>query len=171
MPSSHVEIYTWKDCTLHELGTLLSLALPEHVPARSRCSFRLIFADTRSGRYVCKDLGSVLLSGGDDPEGKKTLDEIRFVTGDWVDVAVYPEGGRGFAGRGGRENGMGAPGGQGIRMRGLAERGRGGGFGGTVPSGEWRRGEKVEEGVAGGGRREPPGGGGYGGRRGRGGRW
>ena len=99
------------------------------------------------------------------------------MTGDWVDVAVYPEGGRGFAGRGGRENGMGGGGGQGFRVRGLAaERGRGafgGGLGVTsVPSGEWRRGERVEEGTGGvgsGGRREPSGG--YGGRRGRGGRW
>ncbi|KAF8419334.1 Sin3 associated polypeptide p18-domain-containing protein [Tirmania nivea] len=176
LPSSHVEIYTWKDCTLHELGTLLSLALPDSVPPRSRCTFRLIFADTRSGRYISKDLGSVLLSGVDDVDGKKTLDEVRFVTGDWVDVAVYPEGGRGFSGRGGRENGMGGSGGQGFRVRGLAaERGRGG-FGGglgatSVPSGEWRRGERVEEGAggAGGARREA--GGGYGGRRGRGGRW
>lgn len=113
----------------------------------------------------------MLLSSVDDVDGKKTLDEVRFVTGDWIDVAVCPEGGRGFSGRGGRENG------QGFRVRGLAaERGRGG-FGGglgatSVPSGEWRRGERVEEGAGGGGgggRREV--GGGYGGRRGRGGRW
>jgi len=179
LPSTHVEIYTWKDCTLHELGTLLSQALPELVPARSRCGFRLIYADTRAGRYISKDLGACLLSGIDtDTEsttiGKKTLDEVRFVTGDWVDVAVYPEGyggSRGISGvgRGNRENGLV---GQGFRMRGLAsERGRGSGFGGGgVPSGEWRRGERVDEatGAVSGGRRDMTGGG-YG-RRGRG-RW
>ena len=73
-------------------------------------------------------------------------------------------------GRGGRENGLGA---QGFRLRGLAsERGRGGGFGGSgVPSGEWRRGERVDETavVGGGGRRDMMGRGGYG-RHGRG-RW
>ena len=104
------------------------------------------------------------------------MDEVRFVTGDLVDVAVYPEGyggGRGVGGmgRGGRENGLGA---QGFRLRGLAsERGRGGGFGGSgVPSGEWRRGERVDESAGvggGGGRRDMIMGGGYG-RRGGGGR-
>ena len=139
---------------MHELGTLLSQALPDHVPPGSRCGFRLIYADARAGRYIPKDLGACLLSGTDTHSesaaiGRKTLDEVRFVTGDLVDVAVYPEGyggGRGVGGmgRGGRENGLGA---QGFRLRGLAtERGRGGGFGGSgVPSGEWRRGERVDE--------------------------
>jgi len=88
-----------------------------------------------------------------DAVAKKTLSEVQFVVGDWVDVAVYPEGhggvssARGFGGgRGGvlggpRENGFG-----GFKVRGGAR----GGFadrvgGGGVPSGEWRRGERVED--------------------------
>ena len=151
-----------------------------------------MYSDTKALRFVSKDLGAVLITGaggedGDVMTGKKTLDDIRFVTGDWIDVAVYPEGygGLGVGGAGGapgargfgagrvgpgRENGMG-----GYRMRGLASErsGRGGGFGGglggSVPSGEWRRGERVEE-VSSGGRRDAPGGGGGYSRRGRG-RW
>ncbi|KAF8462903.1 Sin3 associated polypeptide p18-domain-containing protein [Kalaharituber pfeilii] len=165
LPSSFVDIYTWKDCTLSELATLLSQALPEVVPPRSRCGFRLIFANTQVGRYVSKDLGAVVIGTDavEDPTGKKTLDEVRFVTGDWVDVAVYPEGYGGVGGVPGSRGGI------------AAERGRGGygGLGGSVPSGEWRRGERVEDtaGSGGAGRRDAPGSGGGYGRRGRGGRW
>lgn len=163
-PREHIQIYTWRDCTLHELSILLSDALPAICPPRSRCGFRLIYADTRYGnaRYTSKDLGAVVPSGDVtlDQVAKKTLNEVSFVVGDWIDVAVYPEGhggvstGRaGFVGRGPataaaaaaaqaqRENGFGA--GSGFKVRGAAR----GGFDnrGGVPAGEWRRGEKVED--------------------------
>lgn len=131
---------------------LLSDALPAVCPPRSRCGFRLIFADTRYGnvRYTSKDLGAVVAGDqGTDAVGKKSLGEANFVVGDWIDVAVYPEGhggvsvGRGFGGGRGmaRENGMG-----GFKVRGgargaFAERMGGAG----VPSGEWRRGENVDD--------------------------
>ncbi|KAI5805611.1 Sin3 associated polypeptide p18-domain-containing protein [Peziza echinospora] len=188
-PNTFVEIYTWKDCTLAELSLLLSQALPDVVSPRAKCGFRLIFADTRSGRFVSKDLGAVAVAaaaaaaaaaaeGGVEEEvGKRSLDEARFVTGDWVDVAVWPEGSAG-----GRVGGGGAGGGGGSGG------GGGGGMGAPVPSGEWRRGEKPDDagssnpgggGGGGGGRRDPSsqsgggggGGGGGGHRRGRGGRW
>ncbi|KAL7267771.1 hypothetical protein RUND412_009629 [Rhizina undulata] len=159
-PRDHVSIYTWRDCTLHELSFLLSSALPSLCPPRSRCGFRLIYADTRYGaaRYTSKDLGAVVPSGDAalDNVGKKTLSEVQFVVGDWIDVAIYPEGHGGVSaaggaavggaprfgsGRGGvlggpRENGFG-----GFRVRGAAR----GGFGDRVPTGEWRRGERVED--------------------------
>ncbi|KAF8539605.1 Sin3 associated polypeptide p18-domain-containing protein [Trichophaea hybrida] len=164
-PRDHIQIYTWRDCTLHELSILLSDALPLVCPPRSRCGFRLIYADTRYGntRYTSKDLGAVVPAGDPslDQVAKKTLNEVQFVVGDWIDVAIYPEGhggvssARGFVGgRGGvlggpRENGFG-----GFKVRGGA---RGGGFadrvGAGVPSGEWRRGEKVEDTLEG---RGPP---------------
>ncbi|KAI5801118.1 Sin3 associated polypeptide p18-domain-containing protein [Geopyxis carbonaria] len=152
-PREHIQIYTWRDCTLHELAILLSDALPAVCSPRSRCGFRLIFADTRYGnvRYTSKDLGAVVPAGDAslDIVAKKTLSEVQFVVGDWIDVAVYPEGhggvssARGFGGgRGGvlggpRENGFG-----GFKVRGGA---RAAFVGGGVPSGEWRRGEKVED--------------------------
>ncbi|PUU80684.1 Sin3 associated polypeptide p18-domain-containing protein [Tuber borchii] len=198
-PREHVTIYTWRDCTLNELSMLLSQALPGVCPPRSRCGFRLIFADTRynTTRYTSKDLGAVVPNGdaGLETVGRKTLSEVSFVVGDWIDVCIYPEGhggvgatgnGRGGfgGGRGGvlggpRENGFG-----GFRVRGGA---RGAAMGGvSVPSGEWRRGERVEDNVplqegggsgsggGGGGRRDTVavgrGGGGYGRRGGGGGR-
>ncbi|KAI5814004.1 Sin3 associated polypeptide p18-domain-containing protein [Pyronema omphalodes] len=153
-PRSYIQIYTWRDCTLHELSILLSSALPSLCPPKSRCGFRLIYADTRYGaaRYTTKDLGAVVPAGDPalDNVAKKTLSEVQFVVGDWIDVAVYPEGhggvstgGRGprmpDGRRGERENGFG--GGSSRGDSGFGGRGRGG----RVPQGEWRRGEKVEE--------------------------
>ena len=122
---------------------------------------------------------------GGEPE--RTLQDARFVIGDYVSCAILPPldngnvapppGGppvRGFAGerRGGLSGDFGSRGGGfgGPRENGFGFRGRGGprgggGFGqGMVPAGEWRRGERVPEGPSGGFR----GGRGYGGGYGRG---
>lgn len=173
---------------------LLSAALPTICPPRSRCGFRLIFADTRYGaaRYTSKDLGAVVPNGDAalDNVGKKTLSEVAFVVGDWIDVAVYPEGHGGVGATGGGRSGgsggsSGFGGGRGGVLGGPRENGfggfrvRGGARGGVgVPQGEWRRGERVEDNVPVGGgssgrdagstRGGSGGGGGYG-RRGSGG--
>ncbi|MCJ1390345.1 hypothetical protein MMC18_003204 [Xylographa bjoerkii] len=211
----HLQIYTWPTCTLRELSHLLTSALPTLLPDPSigtRLSYRLIFPDTREisrqgpGRYLSKELGSVVV-GGDGPgmvpeevdgagdargtdgvaegagavvreglmagklEGdpEKTLQEARFVIGDYVDCAILAPLADGSVNPGlgpavgvvGRGNGYG---GRGNMMGGLRENGvggfRGGGRGGPrgglfgagrlgdggVPTGEWRRGERVPEG-------------------------
>ncbi|MCJ1402367.1 hypothetical protein MMC11_005587 [Xylographa trunciseda] len=212
---SHLQIYTWPTCTLRELSHLLTSALPTLLPDPSigtRLSYRLIFPDTREisrqgpGRYLSKELGSVVV-GGDGPgiipeevdgtgdgggtdgaatgagavarEGlmagklagdpEKTLQEARFVIGDYVDCAILAPLADGSvnpgvgpaAGVAGRGSGYG--GARGSMMGGPRENGFGGfrgggrgaprgGFGagrlgdGGVPTGEWRRGERVPEG-------------------------
>ncbi|KPI41074.1 uncharacterized protein AB675_8024 [Cyphellophora attinorum] len=129
------------------------------------------------GRYTTREMGSVVISapakgkedqnghtengtdgldlGGEDAD--KTLEEARFVIGDFVDVAVFPPLSDGsvvsrgsameptYGGRGGRENGYSARGGPG-RGGGLPGGGYGrgrGDFGAPVPAGEWRRGERL----------------------------
>lgn len=114
------------------------------------------------------------MSGRLGGEPDKTLQEARFVVGDWVCCAVFETGGDGgvaaaprVVGRGevsygrgggggyvggGRENGFGG----GYRGRGRGM-GRGGMYEGRlggegVPSGEWRRGERVPDGGRGYGR-------------------
>ncbi|PQE18661.1 Sin3-associated polypeptide Sap18 protein [Rutstroemia sp. NJR-2017a BVV2] len=215
---AHVNISTWQSCTLRELSHLLFTALPDLIPdpaIGTRLSFRLIFPDARNttsgvARYMTKDLGSIIIGDGgpgimpDDEEAvivaggimaggmlgepEKTLQDARFVIGDYVCCAILPPlpdggvapppsglsrggfgAGRGmgdFGGRGSRENGFGG----GFRGRGGP---RGGGFnqgmGGAsgVPSGEWRRGERVPDGPSGGRGRGFGGGFGGGGGRGR----
>jgi histone deacetylase complex subunit SAP18 len=130
------------------------------------------------GRYVSREMGSVVVSapgteeeeeggvrngagagyelGGEDAD--KTLEDARFVIGDFVDVAVFPPLGDGsVVGRGavmggaggyrGRENGYSSRGGRGGGGgAGFgAGRGRGGDFGPPIPAGEWRRGERLPD--------------------------
>lgn len=145
------------------------------------------------GRYTSRDLGSVIVGPRDSPyrgdedaedraearpragplrfsgsEAEKSLQDARFLVGDYVECAIIapledgsvapplrggagpPPGGGGM--RAFQENGFGRPG------RG----GRGGDRGGppALPQGDWKRGERLPEGAGGGGR------GGGGGRRG-----
>ncbi|KAH8595565.1 Sin3 associated polypeptide p18-domain-containing protein [Bisporella sp. PMI_857] len=178
----------------HLLTTALPSLLPE--PAiGTRLAFRLIFADTRSsaptqgpGRYSSREIGSVVLGDGgpgilpDEEEAaivaggrmtgslmgepEKTLQEVKFVVGDYVTCSILPA----------QANGHVAPLPSGPRDSGFGSRGRGGsrvggygqGIGAGVPNGEWRRGERVPEGPSGGRGRGY--GGGFGGG-GRGSRW
>jgi len=128
-----------------------------------------VFPSDEEEKVVAEGVMSGRLGGEPD----KTLQEARFVVGDWVCCAVFEVGGDGsvsaaprVVGRGevaygrgvgagggyggGRENGFGG----GYRGRG---RGRGGLYEGRlggegVPSGEWRRGERVPDGGRGYGR-------------------
>lgn len=180
----------------------------------TRLAFRLIFPDTRStaptfgpGRYMTKELGSIVVGDGGpgilpdedevaivaggqmagalSGEPEKTLQDARFVIGDYVSCAILPalpnggvapplsgpgRGGSFGASRGDLGGGRGGSFG-GPREDGFSFRGRGGprggfgqgmGIGAGVPSGEWRRGERVPEGPSGGRGRGY--GGGFGGR-------
>ncbi|KTW31769.1 uncharacterized protein T551_01030 [Pneumocystis jirovecii RU7] len=83
--ADEVQIYTWKDASLHELAQLLSKAIPNN--KHTRFSFRLIYSDNYKERYQTKDIGHVSLFSK-NAEAYKTLDDIRFAIGDWIDVAV-----------------------------------------------------------------------------------
>jgi histone deacetylase complex subunit SAP18 len=197
---SHLEIYTWQSCTLRELSQLLSTALPSQLPdpaVGTRLCFRLIYPDTRAaaadgrGRYLSKDLGSVVI-GGDrrdeknhgtddaaerqngapggfgrrrmpEDDAEKTLADARFVIGDYVDCAILPplddgsvappiQGGRGppsaVVGGGMRAFGPPRENGFGGGRRGPGPRGP---PGGNLPSGDWKRGERLPDGSRGGG--------------------
>ena len=102
---------------------------------------------------------------------EKTLQEARFVIGDFISCAVFPPGpdgsvapvhaGKGAGARGGRGESGGRGGygfgGENGGFRGRGRGGFGGGFNGAgrvgdggLPQGEWRRGERVPEGRGGG---------------------
>ncbi|KAK5014143.1 Sin3 associated polypeptide p18-domain-containing protein [Cryomyces antarcticus] len=115
----HLQIYTWPTCTVSELTALLTSALPSLLPSPAigtRLAFRLIFPDTRGpertgpGRYLSKELGSVVVGAGgpgveDCAEGAngsegvtaalegdadRTLADARFVIGDYISCAIFP---------------------------------------------------------------------------------
>ncbi|KAG6902213.1 hypothetical protein C0995_003045 [Termitomyces sp. Mi166 len=110
------QIFTWKDATLREvLTTLRNTAplVPEYRHPLARFSFRIVYADSLAkGRFSQKDLGMVYSrdilgepgslnvtaprladeDGTQEPSERekeeRTLDELRFVPGDFLLVAV-----------------------------------------------------------------------------------
>ncbi|KAK3692372.1 Sin3 associated polypeptide p18-domain-containing protein [Podospora appendiculata] len=110
----YLPIYAWKSCTLLELTHLIAAATPSVLPSPAigtRLVFRLVFADTRGRtdqppRFVAKDLGSVVIGGGgpgtgidedgvdigggDGADGAKSLNDAKFVVGDYVSCAILP---------------------------------------------------------------------------------
>lgn len=128
-----------------------------------------------TGEKVVPDGGVMGGRLGGTPE--KTLQEARFVIGDFISCAIFGPGadgsvapvhaGRGVVGMrggrggdGGRGGGYGGFGGEnGAGFRGRGRGGFGGGYSGAgrvgeggLPQGEWRRGERVPEGRGGYGR-------------------
>ncbi|KAI9932302.1 hypothetical protein ASPWEDRAFT_68188 [Aspergillus wentii DTO 134E9] len=127
------------------------------------------------GRYLSKDIGSVVVgpsesshrdeNDDDDShpvapralrmqgsEAEKTLQDVRFVIGDYVDCAILPpleDGSIAPPINGGRGPMSGPPGGgmRAFRENGFGGRpGRGRGGDRGVPFGDWRRGERLPEG-------------------------
>ncbi|KAJ5819020.1 Sin3 associated polypeptide p18 [Penicillium riverlandense] len=123
----HLEIYTWQSCTLRELSQLLTSALPSLLPdppVGTRLCFRLIYPDAKAaaiggpdtrGRYLSRDLGSVVVGPRDSPyrgeedadekqearprpgplrfqgsEADRALLDVRFIIGDYVECAILP---------------------------------------------------------------------------------
>lgn len=101
--SDEVVIYTWWDATLRELADLLREVNEECRTPTAYFSFALIWGDL-NGRTQIKPLGGV---GGTMRRGEgthhhralpppsnreRTLRELRFLQGDFIDVAIYPQG-------------------------------------------------------------------------------
>lgn len=84
---AHLQIYTWQSCTLRELSQLLTSALPSLLPdpaVGTRLCFRLIYPDTKAaatmgpdarGRYLSKDMGSVVVGPRESPYREEKRDE------------------------------------------------------------------------------------------------
>ncbi|KAF7131431.1 hypothetical protein CNMCM5793_004602 [Aspergillus hiratsukae] len=128
------------------------------------------------GRYMSKDMGSVIVGPKDSPyrgendaengggaaagprglrlqgnDADKTLQDWRFVVGDYVDCAILPPLEDGsvapplITGRGAVSGTVGG-GMRAFRDPGFGRPGRGRGGGDRIPSGDWRRGEKLPDG-------------------------
>ncbi|KAI5481027.1 hypothetical protein MNV49_006213 [Pseudohyphozyma bogoriensis] len=135
------QLYAWKDTTFRELLLLLrdsSPILRSHHHARY--NVRLVYFDSSTSRYTFKDLFTIpvrdLVSSQSRPgPSERTLDEISFVVGDYIDVAYLlpgPSGPGDFRGPGGMQMGIPfANGGGGFRGDRL-----GGGGAGPVPQPE-----------------------------------
>jgi histone deacetylase complex subunit SAP18 len=177
---AHAHIHTWPTCSLKELTALLTSAVPSALPSPAigtRICYRLIFPDIQGapryggGRFLTKDLGSVVVGADYEVEsdenkpavdslegdGDKTLQDARFVIGDYISCAIIPPLSNGDVAAPPlqaprnlgapppalpRENGYG-PGGYGRGYGGYQRGGRHDGprSAGYMPEGEWRRGD------------------------------
>jgi histone deacetylase complex subunit SAP18 len=110
-----------KDATLREMANLVKEVNPTARGSRARLSFALVFPDhrcalppvhapacqlnilnsscvmmmvtrstTHRGRYQIKNVGMVFSTKRSEDD-KKTLDSVRFVSGDYLDVAIHTD--------------------------------------------------------------------------------
>lgn len=82
-----IQIYTWQDATLRELADCVRKEVEAARKKDTELSFSFIYPDF-NGKYRRKDVGSVF-AGQRNTDYQKTLQELRFVIGDYVDLTIY----------------------------------------------------------------------------------
>ncbi|CAI5459530.1 unnamed protein product [Closterium sp. Yama58-4] len=88
-PKEEVQMYTWKDATLRELTDLLKEVVPEARRRDARLSFAFVYPN-RQGRNVMKQAGITnSMPRRPTPDDNRTLHELGFQTGDFLDVAIF----------------------------------------------------------------------------------
>lgn len=84
VPSNELLIHTWLDATLGEIATLVKQGATNAHP-RARLSFSFVYPDGR-GDCVIRKVG--LVSRGYRDDSDRTLHELRFQIGDYIDVGI-----------------------------------------------------------------------------------
>jgi len=82
-----VQIYTWKNATLKEITELIKGVRRAAREADARLSFAFVYPDKR-GKNVVRQVG-MTYSNRKSEDDRKTLHDLRFETGDFLDVAIY----------------------------------------------------------------------------------
>ncbi|KAI4377712.1 hypothetical protein MLD38_015297 [Melastoma candidum] len=87
-PKDEVQIYTWKDANLRELTDLVKEVSPEARRRDAKLSFAFVYPD-KTGRFVVREVGRTFSYGnGRRLDDAKTLAELSFQIGDYLDVAI-----------------------------------------------------------------------------------
>ncbi|WIA38884.1 hypothetical protein OEZ86_002158 [Tetradesmus obliquus] len=88
-PPGEVAVYTWPDATLRELAELVREVRPDARRNNVRLSFAFVYPDRR-GVSVMKQVGEVWSDArrGSTPDDDKSLQQLQFQTGDFLDVAI-----------------------------------------------------------------------------------
>ncbi|RKP38968.1 histone deacetylase complex subunit SAP18-like protein, partial [Dimargaris cristalligena] len=87
LPENELQVYTWRDATLHELAQLIKEVLPEAREPGVSMQFNLIYPDALRGRYSVTTLSSVH-NDRTGPGDNRTLADCRLVIGDFIDVSI-----------------------------------------------------------------------------------
>ncbi|CAN6485175.1 unnamed protein product [Victoria cruziana] len=87
-PKDEVQIYTWKDATLRELTDLVKEVAPAARRRDAKLSFAFVYPD-KHGRFVVTQVGMTHSYGnGRRLDDGKSLAELKFQIGDYLDVAI-----------------------------------------------------------------------------------
>ncbi|CAH1109096.1 unnamed protein product [Psylliodes chrysocephalus] len=88
-PQNELQIYTWKDATLHEITQLVKEVNPEARRKGTKFSFAKVYPEFRQPIYRVIEIGSTM-TGVKGPEDLKTLGMLRLNIGDYLDIAITP---------------------------------------------------------------------------------
>ncbi len=100
-----LQIYTWHDATLKELAECVRREVEAARKKNAELQFSFVYPDF-NGKYRRKDVGSVF-QGQRNPEYMMTLQQLRFVIGDYIDLAIIERAeanDRNYEGRGGNRD-------------------------------------------------------------------
>ena len=90
-PANELQIYTWMNCTLRELTSLIKDVNPDARRRGTEFNFSIVAPDRYSARYSMRDIGTTMV-GQRGPDDLKTLAQCKFEVGDFIDVAInFPQ--------------------------------------------------------------------------------
>ncbi|KAH6561320.1 hypothetical protein BASA50_003598 [Batrachochytrium salamandrivorans] len=88
LPQKTVALHCWKDTTMREIASLLGESIPAVTEASAKLIFRTVNRTEHTrGVFKPRTIGSVFNFKRTTDEGR-TLDDIRFIPGDFLDVSV-----------------------------------------------------------------------------------
>lgn len=86
-PRDEIAIYTWRDATVREIHDLLAEVHPAARRRGARLGFAIVYPDRR-GMTVLRP-AAVLFTSRPGPDDSKSLAELGFEIGDFLDVAIH----------------------------------------------------------------------------------
>ncbi|RZF43635.1 hypothetical protein LSTR_LSTR009232 [Laodelphax striatellus] len=89
VPANELQIYTWMDATLRELTSLVKEVNPEARKKGTCFDFSLVYPNAATAGYRFREIGTTI-SGQKGPYDMKTLAQLRFTIGDYLDVCITP---------------------------------------------------------------------------------
>ncbi|KAJ5069743.1 histone deacetylase complex subunit sap18 [Anaeramoeba ignava] len=90
LPHNELQIYTWIDATLKELTSIIKRLCSPARQKNAKLSFAFVFKDKYSGYIMFKNVGYTFSSKSSDNDFK-TLENLGFRIGDFLDVAIFLE--------------------------------------------------------------------------------
>ncbi|CAG0917060.1 unnamed protein product [Notodromas monacha] len=86
-PLNELQIYTWLDASLKELTSLITDVNPDARRRGTHFDFKLVCPGPNGYRLV--DVGNTC-TGMRNPDDSRTLAQINFVIGDYMDICITP---------------------------------------------------------------------------------